>query len=160
MLDPQILALADNELVIEVGSRMWDASESGLNGLSREEFVVLCVYVLEAEVNNGGFEQFFENSSGDLGLETPGALDAIGASKAGEIVRKALAEFGVAGPSPNRDDRIGEIEGFGDRAIQHWNELDQEFYGYPDDLAALLAAYIRKNANAIRKIESAKAESD
>ncbi|MEJ2420051.1 MAG: DUF4375 domain-containing protein [Exilibacterium sp.] len=36
-------------------------------------------YALEAEVNNGGFDQLFYNSAGDIAFYTAKALDSIGA---------------------------------------------------------------------------------
>jgi Domain of unknown function (DUF4375) len=154
MLDPVVLALPDPQLVIEVGSRLRTAaSESRFEDLSTEEQVIVEVYVLEAEVNNGGFDQFFMNSSGDQALATPLALDAIGASNAAVIMRKAMAEFGAAGPDPDREERIKQVEILGEPSVQRWDALDQLFYEYPDDLAALLATYIRNHAHAIHHIE-------
>ena len=36
---------------------------------------------LEAEINNGGFDQYFFNSAGDKAAEAINALEAIGANK-------------------------------------------------------------------------------
>ena len=62
------------------------------------------VVQLEGEVNNGGFSQFFYNSSGDFANETPAALRKIGADKTADICDRALAAFGGAVPR-NRDER-------------------------------------------------------
>jgi uncharacterized protein DUF4375 len=156
VIDPTILSFPDTQLVVEVGSRLWTAaSESRFEDLSIEEQTIVEVYVLEAEINNGGFHQFFTNSSGDQALATPRALDAIGALNEAGIVRKALAEFGVAGPDPDRKERSKQVETLDEASVQRWDELDQAFYEYPDDLAELLATYIRSHADAIRHIETA-----
>src|SRR6185295_11604327 len=55
-------------------------AKHGFRALSNPERVFLCVWNLEAEVNNGGFSQFFDNSAGDYAAETPGALRTIGAA--------------------------------------------------------------------------------
>ena len=39
------------------------------------------IEALEAEVNNGGFDQYFYNSAGDNTAETIQALETIGATK-------------------------------------------------------------------------------
>jgi penicillin V acylase-like amidase (Ntn superfamily) len=56
---------------------------------------------LEAEVNNGGFHQFFYNSAGDNTEDTIQALEIIGAATMAEITRRAAAMF--PGRMPPRD---------------------------------------------------------
>ena len=54
---------------------MWAREAAvGVKALSPGERVFLYVWNLEAEVNNGGFEQFYLNSAGDNAIETPVAL--------------------------------------------------------------------------------------
>ena len=62
----------------------------GLEGLSPEERVVHCVWWLEAEVNNGGFDQFFFNSAGGAVPETLEALEWIGANKTKDLLVDAV----------------------------------------------------------------------
>ena len=40
--------------------------DCGANALRFEEIVGVGVWLLEAEVNNGGFDQYYFNSAGDL----------------------------------------------------------------------------------------------
>ena len=55
--------------------------------LSPEEKVFLHVWELEAEVNNGGFEQYFINSSGGHAAKIAESLEAIGAVQAAAIAK-------------------------------------------------------------------------
>ena len=48
---------------------------------------------LEREINSGGFNQYFCNSSGDNAHETVLSLKAIGADKAADILQKAIDQF-------------------------------------------------------------------
>jgi hypothetical protein len=48
--------------------------------------VAYCLHRLEAEVNNGGFHQFFSNSTGEYVTETMEALVEIGAMKTSELL--------------------------------------------------------------------------
>ena len=95
---------------------------------------------LEAEVNNGGFDQFFYNSAGD---DTEGiirALETIGAVTTAEIVRRAAAKFPGGMPPKDRfqrQDALLQISPDSDA----FEELDGEFYGYPDDLSELLTKH-------------------
>lgn len=48
---------------------------------------------LEAEINNGGFDQFFFNSASDRTDEIIAALLLIGAAHTANIVKTAMAKF-------------------------------------------------------------------
>lgn len=63
--------------------------------ISVEESYVLAVEGLEREVNNGGYSQFFVNSSGEFASIIEGALRAIGCPKTADITRDAIAALGV-----------------------------------------------------------------
>ena len=102
------------------------------------------IEVLEGEVNNGGFHQFFYNSAGDETAEIIQALEAIGALKIAVIVRRAAGKFPGGMPPKDRFvrqdlllDRVAPDSGV-------FNDLDQEFYAYPDDLSGLLDKYSRQ----------------
>ena len=119
----------------------------GLNGsdsLSESDKVVATVFALEAEVNNGGFEQFFFNSSGDLAFFAPEALRIIGAHNTATIAEKANSIFGTAGPSSNCVERTNLLLSFGEKYDDFLGELDDQFYKYPHDLYSLLEQYLLK----------------
>jgi hypothetical protein len=61
--------------------------------------VFVCVWELEADVNNGGFDQYYFNSSGDLAGDAVESLNAIGAKNTADVVRQANALFGAGGPA-------------------------------------------------------------
>ncbi len=103
--------------------------------------IAALIGALEAEVNNGGFDQFFYNSAGDNTAETIQALDAIGAVTMADIVKRAAAKFPHGMPPKDRFARqelLLEIS----PSAEAFEELDGEFYGYPDDLADLLQRFI------------------
>ena len=62
--------------------------------MSEPERVFVAVWTLEADVNNGGFDQYYVNSSGDYAWFAPQALRAVGAEKTAEIVEQANTAFG------------------------------------------------------------------
>src|SRR5262245_64706068 len=92
---------------------------------------------LEREVNDGGFDQFFVNFSGDTSLETITALERLGARHTAELVRRAIAVFPTGHPSPDRDARLDQMEGIRGTAEELRDNLDTAFYEYRDDLAQL-----------------------
>lgn len=95
---------------------------------------------LEAEINNGGFDQFFFNSAGDYTEETIQALIKIGALHTADIVKKAAAKFPGGMPPKERDDRQELLEDISPDSDAFEN-FDEEFLAYEDDLASLLSCY-------------------
>jgi hypothetical protein len=55
-----------------------------------EEMTVLAIQALEREVNNGGFDQFFFNSSHEFAPTIVEALSRIGCTETAKIVQEAL----------------------------------------------------------------------
>jgi hypothetical protein len=96
---------------------------------------------LEAELNNGGFDQFFFNSAGDRTAETIAALEAIGASHTAGIVRKAAARFPGGMPPADRDERQALLSDSVSPDSDAFEDEDAAFLEYRDDLEALAAAY-------------------
>jgi len=142
--DPTSFAIALSDLVFP----RWE--RDGFDELTSAERVAYCVDALEREVNNGGFQQFFWNSSGDTAAETLGALEAIGAAAAAGILRRALAVFPTARPPVAREARIALLEELPAQATATWSTLDDEFYAYPDDLAALLRQFVLAHREGFR----------
>ena len=113
--------------------------------LGRSRQTIYAIWILEAEVNNGGFNQFYYNTGGQLADILPGALKLVGAHKFSELMERANYIY-------QRDrDKIsksqdGSLEGFSKSYEGNsLNELDDIFYKlYKDeDLVKLQAAFIR-----------------
>jgi len=116
-----------------------DVAELAETSLSADQVVGL-IEVLEGEVNNGGFHQYFYNSAGDRTEETIQALELVGAFAAADIVRRAAQKFPYGMPPKNRFERQDILlEAYPSPAP--FRELDEEFYKYPDNLGALLTKY-------------------
>lgn len=115
----------------------------GYDALAAHERVVVDVAALEAEVNNGGLEQFFFNSAGDRVAATIDALESIGASRAAEIVKQACQLFPGGQPKADRDLRQDQLEHLDPNSFE---SLDERFYSYPDPLEELVEAYWEKTA--------------
>jgi len=100
---------------------------------------------LEREINNGGFNQYFINSSGDNAHETILSLKAIGADKTADILQKAIDQFPEKRVPKDRDERTEIVEKIEEVADEVWEELDQAFFNYEDDLNSLNIEFIKKN---------------
>jgi len=98
---------------------------------------------LEREINNGGFNQYFINSSGNFAHQTIQSLKDIGANTTAGILQKAIDQFPDKKVPQDRDQRIVIIEDIEETANKVWEELDEKFFEYQDDLNTLNLNFIR-----------------
>jgi len=126
--------------LISLSERLWPIADERFCDLSRSEQIFILVWELEAEVNNGGFHQFSFNSAGDRVSRTPAALRTIGAERAASLVDKAIAFFPDRPPADRslRQDLLLAL----DPDMTLFQELDDAFYKYPDNLSALLYNFV------------------
>lgn len=71
--------------------------------------VLFCGYWCQYEINNGGFKQFFWNSTGVIAPEAVLAFQTVGLPELAAVVRDAMIIFGSAFPR-NRQTRIKFID--------------------------------------------------
>ena len=91
------LVLAFEQALCEKATRV------GANNLAPEERAILAVESLEREVNNGGYDQFFVNSSREYAGFIVEALRQIDCPKTAEITHKALK---IVQGAPMTDEEI------------------------------------------------------
>jgi hypothetical protein len=73
--------------------------------LAEVDRVLVSIWALEGDVNNGGFHQYYFNTSGDTAYYAPIALRTIGARAMADVVDRANSVFGPSGPPISRDER-------------------------------------------------------
>ena len=115
-------------------------TESGFNSLTEDEKVYWSLNILIGEVNNGGFMQFFDNSSGAYYVYAEKGLIEFDAIKTLNILHKAKAVIFGNQTVPVDTEQRRLITSKNDS----WDELgklDDEFYKEPDDLYELLEKY-------------------
>jgi Domain of unknown function (DUF4375) len=144
--DPAVNHMDKNAILI-------DLSESEKTKLGREDFwtqtipqrIFSAVWSVESEVNNGGFSQYFLNTSCETAAFVGPALDTIGAAGTADICRRAIeAAFPAGLPSSPTDVSVAASE-FSDETLNHLETLDAEFFKYPDNLTDLLFAFASKH---------------
>ena len=146
-----------NEHLIRLSEKLcpllWQAP---LTTLSPAEQVFVCVYELEREVNNGGFDKFLRNSPGRYATETIQALIAIGATAMAAIARDAVSLAFPDGHVPSdQEERAAVLDAAADTLNDELEALDERFYKYPDNLTELLFGYVLENKESIRRVEPA-----
>jgi hypothetical protein len=119
--------------------RFWRVDYSQL---SAPEQVFLVIWELEAEVNNGGFEQYFSNSSGRLAPHAGGALRAIGAEAMAAIVDQAFSAVDHGVSWSNDEARKATLIALKSETLQKLEGLDEAFRAYPNNLNDLLYRFV------------------
>ncbi|WP_422657621.1 DMP19 family protein [Paenibacillus sp. EC2-1] len=109
---------------------------TGFNGLTKSEKVIFCMLGLEREVNNGGFDQFFLNSSGEYKYETLDSLRKIDASYTVSLLEEAIRIVEEPNPPGMKADEHKDIQS------EKLNDLDNKFYEYKEDLLELQLQFI------------------
>jgi len=117
--------------------------EYGKNHLSPSERIVQAVEALEREVNNGGYSQFFTNSSQEFAPVIVESLRSIGCTQVASITEMAARALDVPDLTPS------SIES----AICRENEplrkqlahLDDAYYHAGEAIADRLFAFIKQN---------------
>jgi hypothetical protein len=100
------------------------------------------IWAVESEVNNGGFSQYFLNSSAEAAAFVAEALDTIGAPKTADICRRAV-EGAYPGGLPATANEISTAAAdFSQEVLAKLDALDGEFLSYPHDLTDLLFGYV------------------
>ena len=150
MTKPNVQALIDSgdatTAVIELDNYISQLCEYGeqLGKLTAPQKVFYLNQNLEREGNNGGFHQFFFNSSGDHADETVRALEAIGASKTAGLLREAIEKFPNGEVQEDQDKR--QVLMIDTMPNDIFGELDERFFAYEDPLTDLNFNWIRDNA--------------
>ena len=118
---------------------------SDFNIQSIPQKVFSSIWAVEAEVNNGGFSQYFLNRSCETAGFVAEALETIGAPRTAEICRRAIAAAFPTG-LPSDPNAISEAASdFSDETEAKLSVLDGEFFQYPHDLTKLLFGYVSEH---------------
>ncbi len=115
--------------------------------LSAGKQAIFSIWMLQAEVNNGGFNQFYYNSSGQFSEMALIGLKLINAEKFADLLDRANKSYSeIANDLKEKDD--GTIESFSESYENNpLNKLDDEFYELDEteSLDSIQIKYIRDN---------------
>lgn len=136
----------DQELDANIGFILLDKEErKGLAAFTRGERFVYAIEGMVREVNNGGWNQFFFNSSGALAFDLVPALEAAGSKENLSIARRAVELFGKPASLGDEDRYKQLVKVTKDGKIFPWEKLEDEFYENPEDLEAMIIEFIARN---------------
>jgi len=137
-----------DSLVLAFEQALDTRKESGQE-LSDVELIVLAVEALEREVNNGGYSQFFYNSSVEYTPIIVDSLRTIGCNEIADLTQKAIVLLGVDSLDP---EVIEERMGPDDDALENaLGELDDKYFNEVEDVPGYaLFDYIKQNRKSIK----------
>lgn len=123
-----------------------ELERNGFDSLSRRQKVFHHIWMLEGELNNGGFSQYMFNSSGDRGLAAVEALREVGAHSMASICERFFALLAEGSPASDQDTRQAQLDASAERMGEDafddaCTALEEEFYAGEDTLRRLLLDY-------------------
>jgi hypothetical protein len=136
------LVLAFEQAIIQKAER------DGVKSLTDEERIVLAVEALEREVNNGGYDQFFVNSSREFAPTVVGALQRIGCKKTATITQRAIKSLDVADLTSEAIEAAMAAEN--EERLAKLKRCDDSYYKGAEPIGERLFAFIKANKAAIR----------
>ncbi len=149
----ELLALADeyrvDSLLLALEQALTQkAAEAGEQDLSDEERIVLAVEALEREVNNGGYNQFFSNSSGEYASIIVDSLLRIGCPETANITSGAINALGSQDFSLEALEAALESEN--EERDEQLDECDGLYSGTGEDIASKLFEFVSAHQDAIQ----------
>ncbi len=142
----------ETDIILRIGEIIWKKTEKGddnFSNLTEAEKVFVYVDMLEGQVNNGGFDQFFFNSSGDYTHEILNAYVTIKAHKTADLIEIAIKAFPVSPVPKDTEIRREIMQNLDERTSNIWDDLDNKFYEYEENIAGLLIDYIKLNIDKV-----------
>jgi hypothetical protein len=125
------------------------AGARGGNSLTGTERRLCAARGFDGEVNNGGFDQYFFNSTGDDAELALAALQDMGATAAAALLERAMAVFPGGKPPTDREKRWEAMKEMESRSKPVWEKCDSEFYNCKENIDALCLAYAKKKRTEI-----------
>jgi hypothetical protein len=148
VIDDEVIESGDFYAIIEPVWESVDIYEGekiyreGLKKWSEAQQYVFAVWWYQYEVNNGGHEQFFENSAGIVWEEALKGLKEMGLEENVQILKEAIERMGGA-PSKEREGRFEQLESL----EPNFDDLDERFDKLMVGMVTYdgLEAYIKAN---------------
>lgn len=135
-----------NKSIIELDNFIGDLCAYGdnMDKLTEPQKQFYYNQCLERQINNGGFNQYFANSSGGFAHQTVQSLILIGAIATAQILQKAIDQFPDNKVPQDRNKRIELVEQMEVTSNDVWEELEEKFFEYEDNLNMLNLSFVKQ----------------
>ena len=140
-----LLLNSDRDKIARIGEIIGKKipERDAFTGLNTYEKTFIYIDIFENHTTNGGFEEFFLNSSGQYSHEILEAYEAIGATKTATLIYNAFTAFGEI-PIPKDNTFRKKI--LTDLKSEAWDVLDQAFYKSKEDIVPLILNFVTRNS--------------
>lgn len=110
---------------------------------------IYATWLVDAEVNNGGFNQYFFNSSGQYAGEALRGYELLGADEYAAVMRSAIATFEIDRARLEPFYEAHTLESFSE-SYRHTDlgEVDQRYYALGDRIYHSWAVFVRTHPEA------------
>lgn len=121
--------------------------ERSLAGFSRPQRLVFAIHWYRAEVNNGGHDQFYFNSTGIVWRDVLAGFEEMGLGDYAAVVRESARLLG-GDPPLDRAKRQEILDELGPELDDKFDDLDSRYYNLEakHDLSKALLVYMRGHA--------------
>ena len=129
-----------------LGQKAFKLGDAALSVAERD---VLAIEALEREVNNGGYGQFFGNSSNEYANTIVAALHRIGCAQTATVTDQAIAALpkGIALSSVSLEAEMGRQDDERDSRLE---ACDQAYFSAGEDIASALMGYLDNHRDELR----------
>jgi hypothetical protein len=124
--------------------------KDGFKTLNDAERSFYCLYLLEADVNNGGFGQWIDCLCPRSAPETPRVLRKIGATEMASFVADALRSMGDLTQFRTKEEWADHYFSLPDEVHEHLETLTRPFLELEDRFLELAYNYTRENWEGVR----------
>ena len=109
--------------------------------LTQADKRLLALGGLRAEVNNGGFDQYFFNSAGGLVADAVEAAEAVGVTELASLIRRGLNLLNVQDPA----DRAARQDALDNLDPEEFADIDDGYYALEAsaDLDSVMRAFMQ-----------------
>jgi hypothetical protein len=122
----------------------------GFQSLNQVERTLCCLYLLESEVNNGGFGQWICCLCPQAAAESPGIVLEIGATQLAALLTDALQHLGDTTRIRSKDEWVEHYLSMPDQVHEQWESLTHEFLKLEDRFLQLAHRYARDHWRDVR----------
>ena len=127
------------------GVSIYDGEEQYVSDLKKFTLAQKYIFAIEwyiAEVNNGGHDQFYFNSTGIVWEDAMKGFEVIGLKENYEIIKESAQRLGGF-PSKDREKRQQQLEEY----EANFDDLDERLYNSECEIEKALLRYIKDNSD-------------
>jgi hypothetical protein len=125
---------------------VWDAPASTPVPLKQ----YYAIHMMDAEICNGGFSQYFFNSSGNSWELAMSGLEGAGSTERLGLLKEATARIAGGKPSPDRETRGHQLAKVLKKNEDAFDDMETRYYASKEQLQVLLTKLVMKHQEIFR----------